>query len=292
MRVYPQCRPIDSLPDTDDSHVPLSLGSCQPEPHDLTLLLGEWRRGDHQALDRLLPAVYDELRRLASRYLSGERAGHTLQTSDLVHEAYLRLIDQHSVDWQNRTHFFAISASMMRRVLVDHARSRGGRKRGGDFNRIALDDVPDLPPPHDADFVAVDQALRELGTDHPQLGWALVGYGELLVVRGAAGDAEPNLSLGLEILRSALGEEHWRTAEAKSLLGAAFAGLGRDAEAEPLLRSGHDALAAQRGPEHRLSRQARERLTRFYEARGRGGEAAGLRDGEAAGLRDGPSGPG
>ena len=128
----------------------------------MTLLLGEWRRGDREALDRLLPAVYDELRRLASRYLSGERAGHTLQTSDLVHEAFLRLVDQRSVDWQSRAHFFALSASMMRRVLVDHARSRGGKKRGGGLDRIALDDVPDLPQPRDADVVAVDQALSEL----------------------------------------------------------------------------------------------------------------------------------
>ena len=128
----------------------------------MTLLLGEWRRGDREALDRLLPAVYDELRRLASRYLSGERAGHTLQTSDLVHEAFLRLVDQRSVDWQSRAHFFALSASMMRRVLVDHARSRGGKKRAGGLDRIALDDVPDQPQPRDADVVAVDQALSEL----------------------------------------------------------------------------------------------------------------------------------
>ncbi len=137
--------------------------------HDVTLLLGEWRRGDPEALERLLPAVYDELRRLASRYLSGERVGHTLQTSDLVHEAFLRLVGQRSVDWQSRAHFFAISASMMRRVLVDHARSRGGKKRGGDLNRIALDDAPDFSQHRDAEVVALDGALVDLAAVDPEL---------------------------------------------------------------------------------------------------------------------------
>ena len=130
--------------------------------HDVTLLLADWRRGDNDALEELLPVVYDELRRLASRYLRGERRDHTLQTHDLVHEAFLRLIDQRHVDWESRTHFFAISASMMRRILVDHARSRGYAKRGGDVRHLVLDDLDDLMADEDAEVVAVDEALKSL----------------------------------------------------------------------------------------------------------------------------------
>jgi RNA polymerase sigma-70 factor, ECF subfamily len=128
----------------------------------VTRLLLEWRGGDERALERLIPLVYGELRRLAGRYLKRERAGHTLETHDLIHEAFLRLIDQRQVDWRNRSHFFAIAAQMMRRILVDHARRRGYRKHGGDVRRLVLDDVPDLAIRRDTDLVALDEALTEL----------------------------------------------------------------------------------------------------------------------------------
>jgi RNA polymerase sigma factor (TIGR02999 family) len=130
--------------------------------HDVTLLLAKWRRGDDQALDELVSLVYDELRRLAGRYLNHESAGHTLQTHDLIHEAFLRLIGQRQVDWQNRAHFFGIAAQMMRRILTDHARRRSYGKHGGGLRRVELDGVPDVAADGGAEIVAVDEALVEL----------------------------------------------------------------------------------------------------------------------------------
>jgi RNA polymerase sigma factor (TIGR02999 family) len=130
--------------------------------HDVTLLLARWRGGEDKALDELVSLVYNELRRLAGRYLNRENAGLTLQTHDLIHEAFLRLIGQRHVDWQNRAHFFGIAAQMMRRILTDHARRRSYGKHGGGVRRVALDDVPDVAAGSDADIVAVDEALTEL----------------------------------------------------------------------------------------------------------------------------------
>ena len=126
------------------------------------MLLAKWRGGDDQALDELVSLVYNELRRLAGRYLNHERPGQTLQTHDLIHEAFLRLVGQRHVDWQNRAHFFGIAAQMMRRILTDHARRRSYGKHGGALRRVVLDDVPDLSARSDADIVAVDEALVEL----------------------------------------------------------------------------------------------------------------------------------
>ena len=131
-------------------------------PSDVTQLLADWRQGDDEALEELLPVVYGELRRQAGRFLSAERKGHTLQTRDLVHEAFLRLLDQRHVDWQNRAHFFAISARMMRRILVDHARSRGYGKRGGDVRKIVLNEELDVADERASDLVALDEALAGL----------------------------------------------------------------------------------------------------------------------------------
>lgn len=136
-------------------------GSDAPR-HDVTLLLAQWRRGDDQALNRLVSLVYNELRRLAGRYLNHENAGQTLQTHDLIHEAFLRLIPQRHVDWQNRAHFFGIAAQMMRRILTDHARRRSCGRHGGGARRVLLDDVPDIAARGDAGIVAVDEALVEL----------------------------------------------------------------------------------------------------------------------------------
>lgn len=133
-----------------------------PAPSELTHLLLDWGKGDKDALDKLMPLVYDELRSLARRYLSRESAGHTLQTTALVNEAYLRLIDQSRVQWQNRAHFFAISAQMMRRILVDHARKQHYAKRGGGAVRLSLDDVALLSKEKAAELVALDEALEKL----------------------------------------------------------------------------------------------------------------------------------
>lgn len=125
------------------------------------LLLG-WGNGDKAALDQILPIVYEELRKQAARYLRRERVGHTLQTTALIHEAYIRLVDQKNVRWQNRAHFFGISAQLMRRILVDHARAKGRAKRGGSDIRVSLDDKNLIAKAADLDIIAVDEALERL----------------------------------------------------------------------------------------------------------------------------------
>ena len=130
---------------------------------ELTQLLVAWSDGDREALDELLPLVEGELRRLAHRYMSRERHGHTLQTTALVNEAYLRLIDQKQVRWQNRAHFFAIAAQMMRRILINHARDRAAVRRGGaSARKVSLDDVAELSNERAAELVALDEALDTL----------------------------------------------------------------------------------------------------------------------------------
>jgi RNA polymerase sigma factor (TIGR02999 family) len=124
--------------------------------------------GDHDALDALLPLVYAELRRLAAGYLRRERHGHTLQPTALVHEAYLRMIDQTQVRWQNRAHFFGVAAQMMRRILVDHARAHEAEKRGGEFQKLSLDENIDVSGDRDVNLVALDDALNLLAEVDPQ----------------------------------------------------------------------------------------------------------------------------
>ena len=126
------------------------------------MLLRAWREGDETALDALMPLVHDELRRIARRCLYGERANHSVQATELVNEAYLRLVDVQHVDWQNRTHFLAMSARLMRRVLVDLARSRGADKRGGGAVRVTLDDAAIGGVAPDADVIRLDDALQAL----------------------------------------------------------------------------------------------------------------------------------
>jgi RNA polymerase sigma factor (TIGR02999 family) len=128
----------------------------------VTQLLIDWGNGDKAALDRLIPLVYDELRRLARHYMKRERAGLTLQTTALVNEAYLRLVDQRNVHWQNRTHFFAISAQLMRRILIDHARKRHNARRGGDVRKVSLDQAAVVSRDNDAELIALDDALKSL----------------------------------------------------------------------------------------------------------------------------------
>ena len=129
---------------------------------DITQILHEWSDGDAQAADRLLPFVYEELRRLARNYLSKERAGHTLQPTALVHEAYLRLIDQTRTTWQSRVHFYAVAANMMRRILVNHARDRSAQKRGGEFQIVPLDESVEANGKDTIDVVRLDEALKNL----------------------------------------------------------------------------------------------------------------------------------
>jgi RNA polymerase sigma-70 factor (ECF subfamily) len=136
--------------------------------NDVTELLQRWKSGDEEALDRLTPLVYDQLHRLAHQYLRRERRGHTLQTSALVNEAYLRLVDHRSVDWQSRAHFFAVSATVMRRILVDYARQRTSEKRGGAFQQITLDDNLTVTRKRAAELVALDEAIETLNTLHPR----------------------------------------------------------------------------------------------------------------------------
>ena len=136
--------------------------------HNITHLLKEWSAGDRRALDRLTPLVYEELRHQAARYLRRERPGHTLQTTALIHEAYLRLIDAKDVHWQSRAHFFAVAANLMRRVLVDHARRRDAEKRGGSHIRLTLDEALATAPETDVDVLAVDEALNRLANFDPQ----------------------------------------------------------------------------------------------------------------------------
>ncbi len=134
----------------------------QPSPHEISELLVAWGGGDESALDRLMPLVYDELRRLAHRYMSHERPGHTLQTTALVNEAYLRLVNWREARWQNRAHFFAVAAQMMRRILVDFARDRQYLKRGGGALRVSLDKAASFTKSRSEDLVALDEALAAL----------------------------------------------------------------------------------------------------------------------------------
>jgi RNA polymerase sigma-70 factor (ECF subfamily) len=128
---------------------------------DVTQMLLEWNGGG-DAPARLMPLVYDELRRLARSYLRNERPDHTLQPTALVHEAYLRLVDQSRVEWQNRAHFYAVAAQMMRRILIDHARTHASEKRGGSGKRLSLDEASFLPQERAADLLALDEALKQL----------------------------------------------------------------------------------------------------------------------------------
>ena len=135
---------------------------------EVTQLLVDWGNGDQAALERLLPLVNNELRKLARRYMRRENPGHSLETSALVNEAYLRLIDQHHVQWQNRAHFFGIAAQLMRRVLVEHARNRNRAKRGGDWQRVSFDAAAEMGRAGEPDLIALDDALSDLARMDPQ----------------------------------------------------------------------------------------------------------------------------
>ena len=140
----------------------------EPASQEITQLLLAWRGGDKQALDALVPLVYEELRRLARHFMRGQREGHTLQTTALVNEAYLRLIDSSRVNWQNRAHFFAISAQLMRRVLIDFARAKASQKRGGELIKVTLDEQVEAADAQEAELLALDEALEDLARFSPR----------------------------------------------------------------------------------------------------------------------------
>ncbi|HUA57747.1 MAG TPA: sigma-70 family RNA polymerase sigma factor [Verrucomicrobiae bacterium] len=171
----------------------------------VTGLLIEWGNGDRGALDRLMPLVYEELRRIARRHLHLEGHGHTLQSTALVHEAYLRLVDQNRVQWRDRAHFFAVSARLIRRILLDHARRRLARKRGGAATRLTVENVG-LPAPQNVDLIALDQALDNLAElDATQA--------QVVEMRFFAGLTIPETAEALRISTATV-ERDWITAKA------------------------------------------------------------------------------
>ena len=139
-----------------------------PAPENVTNLLVAWGNGDEAARDELMPLVYGELHRLAHQYMNRERPGHTLQTSALVNEAFMRLVDQRDVHWQNRAQFFGLAAQMMRRILVDYARNRQYAKRGGSARQVSLDEAMIVSEERSAEVVALDEALKDLAQFDPR----------------------------------------------------------------------------------------------------------------------------
>ncbi len=174
--------------------------------HDVTALLDHWSRGDRNALDRLLPLVYRELRGIAARQLRDERHGHTLQPTALVHEAYFRLVEQRNVDWQNRAHFFGVAAQVMRRILVDHARRHAARKRGDNPQRVPLEDIVDSSTTTEMPILVLDLALSKLERLDP----ALVRIVELRAFGGLTIEEAAHV---LNVSASTV-KRDWRTAKA------------------------------------------------------------------------------
>lgn len=174
--------------------------------HEITALLRQWRNGDQKALDKITPLVYDELHRLAHQYIRRERAGHTLQTTALVNEAYLRLVEQKDVDWKSRAHFFAVSAHVMRHILVDYARRHTASKRGGEVQRIELDAEATVSRERAAELVALDEALDALQKIYPR-------RSKVVELRYFGGMSNKEASAVLDISEATI-ERDWRFARA------------------------------------------------------------------------------
>ncbi len=172
----------------------------------VTALLQAWRTGDDEALAQLTPIVYDELHRLAHRYMRGEQAGHTLQTTALVNEAYIRLVDSRRVGWQSRAHFFAIAAQLMRRILVDIARRQRFQKRGGGRQTVSLADGFELATSVRPDVVAVDEALQELARLDPR-------KAQVVELRFFGGLSLEETAEALKVSTDTIGRD-WRAAKA------------------------------------------------------------------------------
>lgn len=177
-----------------------------PEQENVTQLLIELSSGNQAVAEALLPVVYDELKRLAAGYMRRERVDHTLQPTALVHEAYIRLIDQTRVSWQNRAHFFAVAAQLMRRILVDHARSYNADKRGGEFEKLQLDENIDKAVELGGELVRLDDALRDLAKVDPE-------NARLVELRyfGGLTFEEAAEVLGISVITA---KRHWRVARA------------------------------------------------------------------------------
>lgn len=174
---------------------------------DITQILVAASRGSRTAMDRLMPLVYEELRRLAGRQLKAERAGHTLSATALAHEAYLRLIDQKRVNWQNRVHFFAIASRSIRRILIDHARARGRHRRGGGKSPLPLEEALDVPGTFPDDrLLALDEALDTLATEQPDAA-------EIVALRFFGGLTVPEVAEVRGVSASTV-ERQWRYARA------------------------------------------------------------------------------
>ena len=173
---------------------------------EVTRLLRQWRGGDKEALDKLTPLVYDELPRLTHRYISRERPGHTLQTTALVNEAYLRLVEQENVDWGSRAHFFAVSAQVMRHILVDYARQHASAKRGGELQRVTLEAQAIVSRERAAELVALDEAMQALHEIHRR-------RSKVVELRYFAGLNNKEASEVLKVSETTI-ERDWRFAKA------------------------------------------------------------------------------
>jgi RNA polymerase sigma-70 factor, ECF subfamily len=177
----------------------------------VTEWLTKWSQGDESALDKLMPYVYDELRRLAASYLRNERPNHTLQATALIHEVYLRLQDVTGIEWKGRGQFVALAAQMMRRILVDHARMHSAEKRGGGGLRVPLSRAAQTPVNEDVDLIAVDEALKRLAEEYPRQAQVV----ELLFFGGlSAGETAEVLSAGDVAVSKRTVERDWRFARA------------------------------------------------------------------------------
>ena len=177
-----------------------------PPSHEVTQLLVAWSSGDREALDRLMPLVYDELHRLAQSYMHRERAGHSLQTTALIHEAYLRLIDARGIQWENRAHFFGVAARVMRQVLVAFARERGFQKRGGGAQRVSLDEAMVIDPGGNEDLLAIDEAIDALANFDAR-------KAEVVVMRFFGGLTEAEIAEALHVSPETVRRD-WRLAKA------------------------------------------------------------------------------
>jgi RNA polymerase sigma factor (TIGR02999 family) len=182
------------------------LKSKMASKPDVTAILTQWGRGNPSAINELLPLVYAELRRIAARQLRSERVGHTLQPTALVHEVYLRLVDQRNVDWRNRAHFFGVAAQVMRRILVDHARRHGARKRGDGVARVSIDEAKGVVAPDGIPVLALDQALDRLAGMDEDLA-------RIVELRAFGGMTIEEAACVLKVSRTTANRE-WRTAKA------------------------------------------------------------------------------
>jgi len=175
-----------------------------PATHEITQWLTDWRNGDRSALEKLTPLVYLELHRLAQAYMRGERAGHALQTTALVNEAYLRLIETEGQGWQNRAHFYAVAAKLMRHILVDFARSRDRAKRGGDFEQVLFDEALTITADYTAELLDLDEALTALSKlDERQ--------SQVVELRFFGGLTEPEIAEVLKVSERTI-QSDWRLA--------------------------------------------------------------------------------